>query len=117
MNVDARRFVKVLTNLLSNGAKFSPKGGRVEVEVALRGESVRVSVTDQGSGVPEEFQDRLFDKFAQADTSDARLTGGTGLGLNISRSIIERLGGTIGFKTGAGQGTTFYVDLPIEGAA
>ena len=117
VNVDERRFVQVLTNLLSNGAKFSPKGGRVEVEVALRGESVRVSVTDQGSGVPEEFQDRLFDKFAQADTSDARLTGGTGLGLNISRSIIERLGGTIGFKTGAGQGTTFYVDLPIEGAA
>lgn len=117
VNVDERRFVQVLTNLLSNGAKFSPKGGCVDVEVAPRGETVRVSVTDQGAGVPKEFQDRLFEKFAQADTSDSRLTGGTGLGLNISRSIIERLGGTIGFESGAGRGTTFYVDLPIVGAA
>ena len=78
---------------------------------------MRVSVTDQGAGVPKEFQDRLFEKFAQADTSNSRLTGGTGLGLNISRSIIERLGGTIGFESGAGRGTTFYVDLPIVGAA
>ncbi len=116
VDVDERRFVQVLTNLLSNGAKFSPKGGRVEVEVAPQGGSVRVSVTDQGSGVPEEFQDRLFEKFAQADTSDSRLTGGTGLGLNISRSIIERFGGTIGFESSAGQGTTFYVDLPIVAA-
>ncbi len=116
VNVDERRFVQVMTNLLSNGAKFSPKGGRVDVQVAPRGDSVRVSVTDQGSGVPKEFQDRLFEKFAQADTSDSRLTGGTGLGLSISRSIIERLDGTIGFESGAGQGTTFYVDLPIVAA-
>lgn len=117
VNVDERRFVQVLTNLLSNGAKFSPEGGCVDVRVAARGQSVRVSVTDQGPGVPKEFQDRLFEKFAQADTSDSRLTGGTGLGLSISRSIIERLDGTIGFESGAGQGTTFYVDLPIVAAS
>jgi CheY-like chemotaxis protein len=73
---------------------------------------LRVEVRDRGPGIPEEFRKRIFQKFSQADSSDTRQKGGTGLGLNISRAIIERLGGSIGFDTRTGEGTTFYFELP-----
>ncbi len=117
VNVDGRRLVQVLTNLLSNAAKFSPDGGQVDVCIARCQPGVRVSVTDRGPGIPAEFHGRLFDKFAQGDSSDSRSAGGTGLGLNISRSIVERLGGNIGFESNLGRGSTFHVDLPIAASA
>jgi len=108
---DPDRFQQVMGNLLSNAAKFSPAGGEVSISAEIRGPIVRISVCDQGPGIPEEFQTRIFSKFAQADSSDARQKGGTGLGLNIAKAIVERMGGRIGFETQAGAGSTFYFDL------
>jgi signal transduction histidine kinase len=102
----------VLTNLLSNAAKFSPSGGRVEVRVAGDGAGYRVSVTDHGPGIAPAFRERMFEKFSQADSSDSRRKGGTGLGLSIAKELIERMGGQIGFDSVPGAGATFYLTLP-----
>jgi PAS domain S-box-containing protein len=109
---DSDRLIQVLTNLLSNAAKFSPKGGEVIVRIVTGQDSHRISVEDQGPGIPEEFRQRIFSKFAQADASDTREKGGTGLGLSIVRQIVSRLGGSVGFESGEGRGTVFHVDLP-----
>lgn len=104
---------QVLTNLLSNAIKFSPKGGRVSISVQTQDEQVRVTITDQGAGVPEGFRKRIFEKFSQADASDTRKIGGTGLGLAISRELIERMGGCMGFDSVEGQGSSFWFALPL----
>jgi DNA-binding response OmpR family regulator len=111
---DADRLAQVLTNFLSNAARFSARGDAVVVSVSRQGDAIRVAVTDHGAGIPPDFQHRIFEKFAQADASDGRTKGGTGLGLSISRAIIDRLGGHIGFETVPGAGTTFYFDLPEQ---
>jgi len=113
VKVEADRLTQVVTNLLSNALKFSPPGGTVEVHVAKGGLGVRVEVRDHGPGIPEEFRNRIFQKFSQADSSDTRQKGGTGLGLNISRALVERMGGSIGFETRLGEGTTFFFELPL----
>jgi PAS domain S-box-containing protein len=110
---EADRLTQVVTNLLSNALKFSPPGGTVEVHVAKAGLGVRVEVRDHGPGIPEEFRTRIFQKFSQADSSDTRQKSGTGLGLNISRALVERMGGSIGFETRLGEGTTFFFELPL----
>jgi signal transduction histidine kinase/PAS domain-containing protein/ActR/RegA family two-component response regulator len=115
--VDPDRFLQVVTNLLSNAAKFSPSGGTVEVRLGRYGGRVRVSVADKGPGIPEEFRSHLFEKFAQADSSDRRAKGGTGLGLAIVKGIVEHLGGTIAVDSVLGVGTTFHIDLPEGGGA
>jgi signal transduction histidine kinase len=109
---DSDRVIQVLTNLLSNAAKFSPPRGTVLVAAQSRPPYVRVTVTDRGPGVPAEFRGRLFQRFAQADSSTARPRGGTGLGLSISKALLERMKGRIGFDAESGDGTTFYFDLP-----
>ena len=111
--VDAQRLQQVLANLLSNAAKFSPRGASVEVSVQHQGGRVRVSVADHGSGVPLDFQARIFEKFSQADASDTRQKGGTGLGLAITRELVERMGGQVGYASQPGQGACFHVDLPL----
>ncbi len=111
--VDSDRLQQVLTNLLSNAAKFSPKGGTVEISVTRREGVVRVAVTDHGPGIPVEFQDRIFDKFAQADGSDQRQKGGTGLGLSITRAIVEKHGGIVSYDSRPDHGATFYFELPL----
>ncbi len=112
VQIDAGRLQQVLSNLLSNAAKFSPSGSQVKVAVSQRANSVRVDVTDCGRGIPEKFRDRIFQKFAQADSSDTRQNSGTGLGLAISKEIIERMNGSIGFDSAEGQGARFYFELP-----
>ena len=101
--VDGMRLQQVLGNFLSNAFKFTPAGGHIRVHSSLRGQRVRISVTDQGPGIPEAFRSRVFEKFAQADASDSRQKSGTGLGLAITKELIERMGGTVGFDCEPGQ--------------
>ncbi|SFN87843.1 PAS domain S-box-containing protein [Cohaesibacter marisflavi] len=112
---DHCRLEQVITNLLSNAAKYASEGEKVIVSAEPDRESgrLRIAVTDFGSGIPEDFRDKVFDKFAQADASDTRAKGGTGLGLAISREIIMAHSGVLDFETEAGVGTTFYIILDI----
>lgn len=109
---DSDRLAQVVTNLISNACKFSPQDGEVEILLHSAGGQMELSVNDRGPGVPEELRGRLFQRFAQLDSSDGRRRAGTGLGLNICRSIIERLGGSIGYRPREGGGSTFYFSLP-----
>lgn len=114
---DPDRLMQVMANLLSNAVKFSPSGSNVTVAVDHEGNYARIAVTDQGPGIPEEFRSRIFDKFAQADSSDSRQKGGTGLGLSISKAIIEHMGGEISFTSQTGVSTTFFFWLPAAPAS
>ncbi len=113
VNVDFDRMMQVMANLISNAVKFSKRGDSVDVAIKVLNNKVRVSITDYGSGIPLDFQPIIFQKFSQADAINTRGKGGTGLGLNISKSIIEKLGGSIGFITEPDKLTVFYFDLPI----
>ncbi len=112
--VDSHRLLQVFANLLSNAIKYSPDEGTVAVAVHLHKNTVRISVRDNGHGIPQEFHKRIFGKFTQADSSDTRQKGGTGLGLAITRELVQRMNGYIGFDSIEGQGCTFYVDLPLS---
>jgi signal transduction histidine kinase len=111
---DPGRLLQVLTNFLSNAIKFSPDGGTVEIRTEQQSNKVSLSVLDQGPGVPPEFLNRLFTRFAQSGMQSRRGHGGTGLGLAISRAIIERHGGTIDYQPNADGGSCFAFTLPDE---
>lgn len=111
--VDGLRFQQVLSNLISNAVKFSPKAATVTIGVTRQQDSVRISVKDYGPGIPLEFQSRIFQKFSQADTSASRKKEGTGLGLAISRELVERMDGAIGFESRPGGGTIFFITFPL----
>ncbi len=109
---DEDRLIQVVVNLLSNAIKFSPPNETVTVQIqAGEGPMVRLTVRDKGPGVPETFRARIFEKFAQADSSDTRQRGGTGLGLAISREIAERHGGRLWFDPDVGPGAVFHLQL------
>ena len=110
---DRMRLIQVMSNLLSNAAKFSPKGTDVRICAKHVSGFVRVSVSDNGPGVEDAFRDKLFEKFTQADSSSTRMKGGTGLGLAISKEIIAHHQGRIDFKTEVGKGSTFYFEIPL----
>jgi PAS domain S-box-containing protein len=111
---DQDRLVQVLTNLISNAAKYSPEQGTIRVGALRREGTIRLWVKDEGPGVPESFKNRIFQKFSQADASDTRRKGGTGLGLSIAKAIVEQHRGTVGYESERGRGTTFYFDLPLH---
>ncbi|MCB1363513.1 MAG: HAMP domain-containing histidine kinase [Rhodobacteraceae bacterium] len=111
---DESRLMQVMANIISNALKFSHEGGEVIVGYENLGAQVRVFVQDHGDGIPEEARKMVFDRFTQLDSSDQRKVGGTGLGMNISRQIVEQHDGQIDFVSETGIGTTFYVILDVH---
>lgn len=112
VRVDEDRFVQVMSNLISNAVKFSDDGDTVEIraEETATGK-LRISVADHGAGIAPEFRERIFDRFVQADSSVSRARNGTGLGLHISRQLVEAMDGVIGFDSEPGAGTTFWIEF------
>ncbi len=113
INGDEKRLNQVLTHILSNAAKFTKPEDTVEIRVERAEPWVQISIADHGQGIPEAFHPRVFEKFAQGDSSDTRQKGGTGLGLSITKALVEGHHGEIDFKSEMGQGTTFIIRLPI----
>ena len=111
---DHERLVQLVGNLLSNAMKFTPAGGTITVRTFVDGDVVVLEVADTGIGIPAGEQDRLFQRFFRASTASAQAIPGTGLGLVISRAIVEAHGGTIGVASEPGAGTCFRVELPLE---
>lgn len=122
ITIDPFRFQQVLNNFLSNAAKYSPANAAVDIGIEDINGWVRISVSDYGQGLPDEFKSRIFQKFSQADSSNTREKGGTGLGLAISKELVERMNGKIGFESELGKGTCFYAEfqsslLPVQQAS
>lgn len=113
VQVDAQRLQQVMANLLSNAIKFSDERASVDIAVHRKAAMLRVEVRDYGPGISAEFRPRLFEKFSQADSSDTRIRGGTGLGLAVCKSIMESFGGTIGCDSEPGHGAKFFFELPV----
>ena len=112
---DADRLRQVFWNVLSNAVKFTHRGGAIRVHVAVRGSVAETSVTDNGAGIPLDFLPYVFDRFRQADAGATRSTGGLGLGLAISRHLVELQGGRMTVESdGPGTGATFRVELPLR---
>lgn len=112
--VDEIRLQQVLSNFLSNAAKFSPPGDVVTVTISRPSpDKVRITVSDNGPGIPESFRTRIFTKFSQGDASDTRQKGGTGLGLAISKELVERMAGSVSFSSIEGRGANFMADFPL----
>lgn len=113
VTVDVDRTVQILTNLLGNAIRFSPPGGEVRLSASRSGGGISFAVADQGRGIPGDHLDRIFDRFAQVDASDARERSGTGLGLPIARGLAERQGGHLRVDSALGVGSTFTLWLPL----
>ena len=113
---DFDRLVQVMINLISNAIKFSPRDSFVSIILSRVGQDATVSVRDHGPGVPESFRHHIFGKFNQADASDAREKGGSGLGLSIARAIVHQHDGTIGFRNrdDDGGGAEFSFSIPLK---
>lgn len=112
--VDDHRLLQVLANLLSNAIKFSPAEGKVDIRLYIEQQHIKVSITDQGPGIALEFQSRIFQRFSQASSGNAREHGGTGLGLALSRELMHAMHGDISFVSIPDQGCTFYLHLPVK---
>jgi PAS domain S-box-containing protein len=112
VRADAKRLAQAVTNLLSNAIKFSPRGAGVLVGIEDRKGMIDIFVRDHGPGIPDDFKDRIFERFAQVDATDARQRGGTGLGLSITKQIVEKLDGKVDFEPAPGGGTIFHIALP-----
>lgn len=113
VHADQQEIERVVFNFVSNAIKFSPGPGTVRVWLATFGGTARISVEDTGLGISREEQERIFERFFRTNIARQRAVPGTGLGLNITRSIAEAHGGAVGFLSEEGDGSTFWVDLPI----
>jgi signal transduction histidine kinase len=116
LRADRAKLRRVLVNLVSNALKFTPRGGRVSLSAAPEDGAVRVSVADTGVGIPEEDLRDIFDKYAQARSRATRSEKGTGLGLYITRQLVELHGGRIEVSSEVGKGSTFSFTIPVAGS-
>jgi two-component system phosphate regulon sensor histidine kinase PhoR len=113
---DADKLRQVLVNLVDNAVKYSPDGGEVTVELGAQRDRVQVAVRDNGLGIPPSEHERIFERFYRLDPALTRGVGGSGLGLYISRELVDRMGGTLTVRSETGEGATFVVDLPAASA-
>ncbi len=114
MRADASRIKQVLANLISNACKYSSKNTEVLIKAERIDDLAIIYIQNIGPGVPESFKSKIFQAFSQADSTDTRATGGTGLGLNITRKIVKRHDGEIGFESVANGVTVFWFTCPIS---
>lgn len=115
INADRERIGQVLTNLLSNAVKYSPTGSEITISTRLNKNGIKISVQDNGIGIPESMVNNVFDRFFRITNTQIQTYPGMGLGLYISAGIIERHGGTISVESTEGEGSTFYFTLPTNG--
>lgn len=113
IKVDPDRILQTLTNLLSNGIKFTEPGGTVKLRAEIDSDRCHITVRDTGRGIPSDKLQSIFERFQQVDASDSRSKGGTGLGLAICRHIVERHNGKIWVESVLGKGSTFHIELPL----
>ena len=113
VRADPGQLRQVLANLVENGVKYSPEGGLVQVSLKAAERALRISVSDQGLGIPASEQRRIFEKFYRVDPNMEHGVGGTGLGLYICRELVRRIGGRIWVESTPGRGSTFHVDVPL----
>jgi two-component system, OmpR family, sensor histidine kinase VicK len=116
MFTDPDRLTQTITNLLSNAIKFSPRGEEVIIRAEETHGRACIEIRDYGPGIPQEYRERIFEKFVQVDATDQRQRGGTGLGLSIAKEIVTQLGGRISFEDAPDRGTIFRIELPTSEA-
>lgn len=115
LHADKQRLIQVFTNLIANAAKFSPPGEVVSIETStVKDGAVRIGIRDHGPGVPQDMREQVFEKFVQVEGVEAQRKGGSGLGLSISKAIVEAFGGKIGVECPTEGGSLFYIEMPIE---
>jgi PAS domain S-box-containing protein len=112
---DGGRVAQVIDNVVSNALKFTPSGGRVGVRAVRNGRVVRIDIEDSGIGIPLSEQPQLFTRFFRGERAQADAIVGAGLGLSIAKAIVEAHDGSITFRSAEGSGTTFVIELPVEG--
>jgi two-component system phosphate regulon sensor histidine kinase PhoR len=114
---DQRAVEQIVLNLVDNAVKYSPNGGRVQVTAARHGDHVEMRVKDDGPGIEAKHLTRIFERFYRVDKGRSREMGGTGLGLSIVKHLVTAMGGDVRCESAPGQGSTFFVLLPVPGAA
>lgn len=113
MNLDKRLLTVILQNLLTNSINYTPKGGKIDVKVSVKKSYILIATADSGIGIAKSEQSHVFDKLYRTENAKAFDPNHTGLGLYITKAMVERLGGDIWLKSAAHKGTTFYVKLPL----
>jgi two-component system sensor histidine kinase BaeS len=114
LSADADRLDQVLSNLVANALRYTPAGGTISLEAERSTDGIRVTVSDDGVGIPKEELPYIFDRFWRGDPSRTHIGGSVGLGLAIAQQLVQAHGGSIAVDSSADTGTTFVVDLPID---
>ncbi len=117
MSFDPDMIERIILNLLSNAVKFTDPGGMIQVNLYDMGEKVRISIKDNGAGIPNDKTDHIFERFTQLDNTFRRKVEGSGIGLSLVKSLVEMLGGTISVNSEVGKGSEFIIELPVRNTA